>query len=601
MYQIISKLIEVMIHTDVYINHKKTLAEALESAFHFYAIKSARDYEQTEENKDDQFSISRAFSENILSILIDSKAHKSSAVGAILILQSYLAALEHDKRIIELSQLFFNHLLVMNNTILADILETLQKMTNEDFNEDSDILKGIIDSYEVEWAFIECLYSIMRDCKNKNGRGLELFAMHGGMGNLIFQIIGIVGTNSNQCQQVLISMTGVPAYDNLVNTIKMKSLEILNNVLSFWIRHNLETRLLANNLMYLHYMILTLAFVTEKDDYHEYLEENDEIREMVIQLLENITITTKSRLFTEYLSKLRAKIIVDILFMFLASSESEQAKAIDEPKEFMNYALDVSDKQESKTVKTQAAKWLEAFSDKVDGSISFISMFSLQWIDYYINNYQENDDMKMNFIVLIEFFKSRFLSKNRSEIIIETSIMALTIISYLLPKRQDVIKSLDFIIKKDQKLLTWEAPVIVKARMALFYGYFTDILFKDSEEKFKECLEFLLKSIDSPEEDQVVALQCWESLITIASDKNIIPRIKPLVSKKAQLIGAQYQRVAGWVHSNKQNCVIFRFFERVYFCIQRRDKRKHHSFCEGARAEDVKWADSHGGQPTKEE
>ena len=73
----------------------------------------------------------------------------------------------------------------------------------------------------------------MRDGKNKHGRGLELFAMHGGMGNLIFQIIGIVGTNSKQCQQVLISMTGIPAYDNLVNTIKMKSLEILNNVLAF--------------------------------------------------------------------------------------------------------------------------------------------------------------------------------------------------------------------------------------------------------------------------------------------------------------------------------------------------------------------------------
>lgn len=522
-----------MVHSDVYINHKKTLAEVLESAFHFYAIKSARGYENNEENKEDQFTISRAFSENILNILVESKSNKSSAVGAILILQSYLAALEHEKRIIELSQLFFNHLLVMNNTILAGILETLQSMKEEDFTEENEVLKGIIDSYEVERAFIECLYSIMRDCKNKSGRGLELFAMHGGMGNLIFQIIGIVGTNSKQCQQVLISMTGVSVYDNLVNAIKMKALEILNNVLSFWIRHNLETRLLANNLMYMHYMILTLSYVTEKDNYHEYLEENEEIREMVIQLLENITICTKSRIFTEYLSKLRAKIIVDVLLMFLASSESEQMKASDEPKEFMNYALDVSDKQESKTVKTQAAKWLEAFSDKVDGSISFISMFSLQWIDYYINNYEDNESMKPNFIVLIEFFKSRFLSKNRPEIIVETSIMALTIISYLLPKRLDVIKSLDFIIKKDQRLLTWEAPVIVKARMALFYGYFTDILFKDSEEKFKECLEFLLKSIDSPEDEQVVALQCWESLITIASDKNIIPRIKPLVRKLA--------------------------------------------------------------------
>ena len=150
MHAIISKLIEVMVHVDVYINHKKTLAEALESAFHFYAIKTARDYEKKEENKEDQFTISRAFSENILNILVDSKEHKSSAVGSILVLQSYLAALEHDKRIIELSQLFFNHLLVMNNTILADILENLQKMAEEDFSLESHVLRNIIDSDEVE-------------------------------------------------------------------------------------------------------------------------------------------------------------------------------------------------------------------------------------------------------------------------------------------------------------------------------------------------------------------------------------------------------------------------------------------------------------------
>jgi hypothetical protein len=42
--------------------------------------------------------------------------------------------------------------------------------------------------------------------------------------------------------------------------------------------------------------------------------------------------------------------------MFLTTSEKEYIQATEEPKEFMNYALDVSDKHESKTVKTQAAK-----------------------------------------------------------------------------------------------------------------------------------------------------------------------------------------------------------------------------------------------------
>jgi hypothetical protein len=66
-----------------------------------------------------------------------------------------------------------------------------------------------------------------------NYRGLELFAMNAGMSNLIFQIIGVVGTNSKQCQQVLISSTGIPQYDDIVNKTKMKALEILNYLLRF--------------------------------------------------------------------------------------------------------------------------------------------------------------------------------------------------------------------------------------------------------------------------------------------------------------------------------------------------------------------------------
>lgn len=42
--------------------------------------------------------------------------------------------------------------------------------------------------------------------------------------------------------------------------------------------------------------------------------------------------------------------------MLLSTSEKEQYDAVEQPKEFINLALDVCDKQESKTVKTQTAK-----------------------------------------------------------------------------------------------------------------------------------------------------------------------------------------------------------------------------------------------------
>lgn len=77
----------------------------------------------------------------------------------------------------------------------------------------------------------------------------------------------------------------------------------------------------------------------------------------------------------DYFARLRSRIITDVLLMFLVTSQNELEDAQEQPKEFMNFALDTCEKQESKNVKTQAAQCLEAFAQKVDGCISFISMF----------------------------------------------------------------------------------------------------------------------------------------------------------------------------------------------------------------------------------
>lgn len=140
-------------------------------------------------------------------------------------------------------------------------------------------------------------------------------------------------------------------------------------------KHSLETRVVANNLLYMNYMILTLCWITEKEDFHTFLEENDSIRLLACQLIENCIITSKYKLFTDFFARVRARLFSDVLFPLLTTPESEYLKAVDEPKEFMALALDVVDKQDSQTIKTQAAKCIEAFADKVDGCVSFVAMF----------------------------------------------------------------------------------------------------------------------------------------------------------------------------------------------------------------------------------
>lgn len=83
-----------------------------------------------------------------------------------------------------------------------------------------------------------------------------------------------------------------------------------------------------------------------------------------------------------------------------------------------------------------------------------------------------------------------------------------------------LVRNLDLIL---------EGPVLVKARIALFYGYFTDILFKENIEKFNQSIKFLFESINYPPETIIIGHQACETLMTLIGDNNVIPKIEPLV------------------------------------------------------------------------
>jgi hypothetical protein len=125
-------MIQAMINERIKLNNKKVLAEIMESAFHFLAISVAR-RKKTSHDEDNEYSISKAFSESVLDVLANSRGNKNACIGAILTLQSYLAALNHDKRVSELNKLFFMQLIAMNNEILAEILKTIHLMTDVDY------------------------------------------------------------------------------------------------------------------------------------------------------------------------------------------------------------------------------------------------------------------------------------------------------------------------------------------------------------------------------------------------------------------------------------------------------------------------------------
>jgi hypothetical protein len=69
--------------------------------------------------------------------------------------------------------------------------------------------------------------------------------------------------------------------------------------------------------------------------------------------------------------------------------------------------------------------------------------------------------------------------------------------------------------------------ILMKARMSLLLGYYADMLFLKYDHAFVKVMDFLLESLSLSGPQKVVALQSADTLNTIISDKDLIPRLKP--------------------------------------------------------------------------
>jgi chaperonin cofactor prefoldin len=86
--------------------------------------------------------------------------------------------------------------------------------------------------------------------------------------------------------------------------------------------------------------------------------------------LEIISVTAVNEHLKKQYYRYQTNLILDVCFNFIKTTENERQQMIDDPKDFVNLALDTCDKQQSMIVKTQAAKVLEAICDNIDGAIT---------------------------------------------------------------------------------------------------------------------------------------------------------------------------------------------------------------------------------------
>jgi len=129
----------------------------------------------------------------------------------------------------------------------------------------------------------------------------------------------------------------------------------------------------------------------------------------------------------------------------MKTSPGEHIEMTKDPQAFVVLALDTCDKQNFKVLKTQGAKLLEAICDNIDGSVSFITYFCCQSINYALGQ-AIPADQQPNF----NQFK---LFQQPTEIIAETCIVALTSLSYILPRRNDLIPDFERTLENNMEAI----------------------------------------------------------------------------------------------------------------------------------------------------
>jgi len=82
-----------------------------------------------------------------------------------------------------------------------------------------------------------------------------------------------------------------------------------------------------------------------------------------------------------------------------------------------------------------------------------------------------------------------------NEIIAETCLVALTAISYILPRRTDLVPVFEEVLAKNIDTLLSSGSVLLRVRMSLLLGYYADMLFEKHRSAFNKTMDFLIHSV----------------------------------------------------------------------------------------------------------
>jgi hypothetical protein len=151
-----------------------------------------------------------------------------------------------------------------------------------------------------------------------------------------------------------------------------------------------------------------------------------------------------------------------------------------------------------------------------------LAIFSCKALNWALHGKPPIENSTDEFDKILEpFIQERFLKEYSPEDIADCCMMALTMVSYIIPKRVDLVKIFDDTLNDNFDKITSSETILLRSRLCLLLGYYADMVFSGEGaqmERFKQTLRFLVTSMALTGDERAVAKQAADTMHTVVSD-----------------------------------------------------------------------------------
>jgi len=200
----------------------------------------------------------------------------------------------------------------------------------------------------------------------------------------------------------------------------------------------------------------------------------------------------------------RTEVIVNIILNLLLTTKRDHLSLQQNSKDFAEAEEKLINGREGEDMRSSAAEFLYNYCQRIDGTLSWITIFILKGIHMTLG--QEGDYQDF-----VAFEQSLFFAKADQVNRIETGILGLLILSELIIQRKDLIEHINSFLGSDFNQLLHVESMIVRSRLCLFMKELISKLFRNNIEHFTFALRFLFECLIDYRHS-VVSLQALNSI-----------------------------------------------------------------------------------------